>query len=291
MGLFKKKPKKTNYRRRGNRSSILEVSARGRGKGSDRLHRIGAIVLVLILLGAVVWAGVFGVSLAGTHLFAENARFTIQRIDAASTGILTPTHLRQYAKVSDGMNLFAIKLQQVCRNLESTPRVKKAEVRRELPDTLVIRVQERFAVARMMEGAGGLPVEIDSDGYILGLSSKSALPLIVGSPERGLAPGSVVREEKTLDALRVLDIVGRMRRGDLLRIASINVSQPAYLELTLASGGRVHLGRDQLKWRIGRLVDLLETHRAMNQEIEFANLTVDKNFSTTTRAITEAGAR
>ncbi|MBW7908792.1 MAG: FtsQ-type POTRA domain-containing protein [Kiritimatiellae bacterium] len=291
MGLFRKKPKRGNYRRSGNRSSILEVSARGGKQGSDRAHKVGALLLVLLVVGVIVWAAVSGVALAGTHLFAENERFTIQRIDAVSTGVLTPSHLREYAKVSDGMNLFAINIGNVCRNLERAPRVKKAEVRRELPDTLVIRVQERTAIARMLEGAHGMPVEVDSEGYILGLSPKASLPLITGASERGLAPGSVIRDEKTLDALRVLELSERMRRGDLLRFQSINVSKADALELVLDTGGRVLLGRDQLKWRLERLADLIETHRAMNQQIEVANLVVDKNFPTTTRAIPEASPR
>ena len=285
MAWFRKKEQRTNFRKATGRSRVLEVSARESRKGRDRVHQVGALVLIFTALAGVVWAAVSGVSRAGEHLFVQNERFTIRRIDVSSTGSLSPSHLREYARVSEGQNLFDVDIAQISRNLEQTPRVRRAEVRRQLPDTLVIRVEERNPLARIAEGAVGIPMAVDRDGFVLGPSGGRGLVLVTGVGESGLAPGSVIRESKTLDALQVLDLCDQSRLKVLLQIQSINVRNEDYLELILASGARVELGRDQLKWSLEKLAELISTQRELGQEIEYANLTVDRNFPVRTRAV------
>ena len=291
MGFFKKKEKRGNFRNV-RRDTSLQVSARGNGKGRDRMHKTGALLLLLAALAGTVWAAASGLGLAGEHLFANNERFTIREIDLSSTGTLSPSHLLEYAQVSVGQNLFAIDLAHISRNLERTPRVRSAEVRRQLPDTLVIRVNERAAIARMAEGAAGFPMAVDRDGFILGPSGGRGLPLITGVTERGLAPGSTVTDTKMLDALQVLDIREQTKLGALLRIQVIDIRHADRLDLALASGARIDLGRDRLQWRLERLAETIATQRELGLEIDYADLTVDRNFPVRTRApATEARAR
>ncbi len=291
MRWFKKKETPGNHRRGRNRSGLLAVNGRGAGKGRDRVHRAGAIVLLLAALSAVAWLAASGMNWAGERLFAQNERFTIRRIDLTSTGTLSAPHLREYAQVTEGQNLFAVDIAQIARNLERTPRVRSASVQRRLPDTLVIRVEERTALARLAEGAVGIPMAVDADGFVLGPGAIRGLPQITGTPESGLAPGSVIRDEKTLHALQVLDLCEQTRLGALLRIQAVNVRPADFLELTLAGGAKVEMARNQFKWRLEKLADLVATQRELGQEIEYADLTVDRNFPVRTRAPAEARLR
>lgn len=291
MNWFRKKEPRGNYRRSKDRPSVLAVNGRGAGKGRDRAHKLGAVVLLVAALAAVGWLAVTGVSRIGERLFAQNERFTIRQIELTSTGALTPSHLREYAQVAEGQNLFAVDIAQVARNLERTPRVRSVSVHRRLPDTLVIRVEERTALARIAEGAVGIPMAVDADGFVLGPGGIRGLPQITGTAESGLAPGSVIRDEKTLHALQVLDLCEQSRLGELLRIQAINVRPADYLELTLASGAKVELARNQFKWRLEKLADLVATQRELGQEIEYADLTVDRNFPVRTRTPAEARPR
>lgn len=291
MGWFKKKESRGNYRRTKGRPSMLAVNGRGSGKGRDWIHRTGAIVLLLAALAGIGWLAVSGLSRLGEHLFAQNDRFTIRRIDLTSTGTLSASHLREYAQVAEGQNLFSVDIALVARNLERTPRVRSASVHRRLPDTLVIRVEERTALARMAEGAVGIPMAVDCDGIVLGPGGIRGLPQITGTPESGLAPGSVIRDEKTLQALQVLDLCEQSRLGELLRIQAVNVRHADFLELTLASGAKIEMARNQFKWRLEKLADLVATQRELGQEIEYADLTVDRNFPVRTRTQTEARLR
>ncbi len=293
MGLFRKNHDRlSNHRKNRARGSSLMVSARASsGKGRDRMHKIGALILLAVAAAGAVWAAKSGISRAGDRLFAQNEKFTIREIEVTTTGTLPISNLREYAGVTEGQNLFAIDIEQIVRNIERTPRVRAAEVRRVLPDRLTIRVQERTALARIAEGATGLPMAVDRDGFVLGPSVGRGLPIISGLAESGLAPGSVIRDAKTLDALQALDVCEQTKLGALLRIQAIQVKHPEYLDLALASGARVDLGRDRLAWRLEKLADLIMTHRELGMDIEYADLTVDRNFPVRTRPAAEARAR
>jgi cell division septal protein FtsQ len=292
MGLFRKKERPFNHRKSRPRESSLQVSARApSGRGRDRMHKIGALILLAVALAGAVWAAKSGLAHAGDRLFSRNGKFTIRVIELTTTGTLPVSNLREYAGVAEGQNLFAVDIGQIARNIERTPRVRSAEVRRVLPDKLTIRVQERAALARIAEGATGLPMAVDRDGFVLGPSVGRGLPIISGIAESGLAPGSVIRDPRALDALQALDVCEQTKLGALLRIQAINVKHPDYLDLALASGARVEIGRDRIAWRLEKLADLIATHRELGMELEYADLTVDRNFPVRTRPAAEARAR
>lgn len=280
MWFTKRKQEPAYNRRRGPaRDPILQVSARGSDKGRDRVHKIGALVLLGVVAAGTVWAAVSGAHLMGDWLFARNERFTVRRLDLSSSGRLQPSHLREYARISEGMNLFALSLDRIRAELESVPLIRSAEVERDLPDRLVVRVMERTALGRIAEGAAGYPLSVDQDGYVLGpAAGRPGLPLISGLRERGLAPGSVVREEAVLDALALLQICDSTKLGSVVRVASVDVGNPNYLDVRLAGGPRVTMGRDQLPFRLEKLADILRTSAELNQTVVAVDLTVDRNF-------------
>ncbi|MCS6771523.1 MAG: FtsQ-type POTRA domain-containing protein [Kiritimatiellae bacterium] len=292
MSLFRKSASSSNVRRSRGRESVLAVNARGgSAKGRERVQKTAALTILCLALLVTGWAAYAGLSVAGDHLFARNERYRIRQIDISTDGTLPITHLREYAGVSEGQNLFAVDIRQIARNIERTPRVRSVEVRRILPDTLSIRVRERIPLARVAEGAAGAPTGVDREGFILGPGVGRGLPIISGVSETGLSPGSVLTDPKTLDAIRLLEICEQSKLGPLLRIQAVNVRHPDYLDVALASGARILLGRDKLEWRLEKLADLILTHRELGLEIETADLTVDRNFPVRTRPIVEARAR
>ncbi len=281
----KTKPKyNLNRRREEPRGRLLQVSARAGEKSRERTHKISAMVVLLVALAGSVWAVVVGAELVGGLLFSDNERFTIRRIDVSSNGGLRPENLREYSKVAEGDNLFAVDLGQVRAHLESVPRIRRAEVKRDLPDTLVIRVMERTALARMADGASGHTVLVDRDGYVLSLGRQSTLALITGAAERGLGPGSVVRERAALDALDLLEVCDTTRLGSAVHIQTIDVRDPDCLMLTLAGGEKIRMARDQFMARLEKLAEVLKSAQDLGQSIQSADLTVLRNVPATYRA-------
>jgi len=119
---------------------------------------------------------------------------------------------------------------------------------------------------------------IDREGHVLGPSSRTpGLPAITGLRDRGLRPGSYLEEQLVRDALSVLDIIDTTRLSQVIRVATIDVRHPEYLDIRLRDGERVLMGRDRLDWRLTRLAQSLQTAAQLGRSIMTIDLTVNKN--------------
>lgn len=289
MPFFRRESSRWNTRRPNNGARSLLRAKTSAPARSGR--RTAAVALALAALIGLAWAARAAWDRAAEALFFRNDRFTVRKIAISTTGTLTESHFREYAGISEGQNLFQIDIDHVARAIAKTPRVRSVQVRRILPDTLSIEVEERKPIARVAEGAGGLPTGVDREGVVLGPNFGRGLPIISGLQEKGLAPGSIIREPAVLDALHLLESVEQMKLGALVNIQAVGVSHPDYLDVALASGARVQLGRDRIAWRLERLADLITSHRELGSELEFADLTVDRNFPARARSFLDVKGR
>lgn len=273
--------KKRRYNRRLDleRQPILMVTARLAEQKKERMHRVGGILLLALVLGGTVWVTAVGARVVGHRLFTENDRFLIEHMDIRSDGRLRPEHVREYARLEEGMNLFAVNIGRVREELESVPAVRSVRVTRRLPDTLIVEVTERVAAARLDEGSAGYPLAVDLDGVVLGPTSLSAqLPLIVGVRERGLRPGAEVSEPAVRSALELLALCEAPEFGRLVRARKIDVSHGEYLEVLLSGGERIAFPVTKMKFKLDRLCELIKRAADAGKAIATADLTVDRNF-------------
>lgn len=267
------------HRPRLDRGSLLEVRARWSDRQRERWHRLGAIVLLLLALAGLAWLGTAGVRQLGRAFFSENPHFTIRHLDLASDGKLAPAYIREYARLETGVNLFAVDLRQVRRDLESVPVVSRATVRRVLPDTLRVRVSERVAVARLGDEAGGPPLAVDREGYVLGPASVSTrLPVIAGYPARGLRPGSGVKDPGVHSALQLLEMSNEPVFSRFLRIRRVEVSGGGTLIVQLERGEKVRLPQTNLRHRLERLCEIIKQSADEGRAIASVDMTLERNF-------------
>lgn len=260
------------------RSQILMVSSRSSAGGRDRAYKIGALVLLLVALAGAGWAALIGLNQIGLWLFAENDRFIVRTLDIQSTGRLPASHIQEYGHLTEGMNLFAMNLDKIRKDLESVPLIKSAEVVRILPDTLSVRVTERTALARLGADDRKSHFAVDREGFVLGPSSRSpTLPAITGLREYGISPGSQVTNALMADALLLIETCDAMGMEQALRISTVDVGHEDYLDVRLASGTRAWLARTDLRIRLGQLATGLDEANALGKTIQFIDLTVDKN--------------
>ncbi|HMP90337.1 MAG TPA: FtsQ-type POTRA domain-containing protein [Kiritimatiellia bacterium] len=279
-------PKKNN--RRGNynrvvlnrRSPVYTVHARAAERRSELMHKVGAVALAVVALSGVSWAIAAGGGQIRQWLFTQNTQFIIKNVEISSNGRLTGDHIKEFAGVIEGQNLFDIDILQVRKKLEEGPLIKKAEVQRRLPGTLVLRVSERIPLARIAHGQAGFFFSVDRDGHVLGLAGRqlAAMPLVTGFSDRGLSPGSVLRDGGAIDALNVISMCDAAPISQAIRISVIDVSNPDYLNLTLDSGTRVLLPRNPPR---SKLEDLVLFLREAGGRKTFFDLTVDRNIPAT----------
>ncbi len=187
----------------------------------------------LVLIAFLVWK-------TGEWLFWGNPTYTLKQLTVHVEGqVITPAHIRDYTGLREGTNLFAVNLGRVRSNfLLRTPLAKSIVIQRQLPDTVIVNIVERVPLARL--GRWG-SMGVDREGYVFPLRSGTReFAVITGCTDGNLRPGARV-DQQVQSALETLDACNRIKAGEQVRIASIDVSSKEYLEIYLAAGERVRL--------------------------------------------------
>ena len=274
-GIFsdtrRRRGKSSSSRRR---AASFTVHARTRERKAERRRVTTVSLLLVIIVAGLSWLLYLGMVTAGRHLFTENDRYRIETMDLQSSGpLLTPAHIREYAQLTGVENLFAINLGEIRGRLESVPIIASAEISRQLPRTLAIRVNERLAMARIGSNER-VALASDRDGVVLGPGSvRPNLPVITGLRQPGIRPGVQITDTAFLDALRVIEWCHRPQITRLVRIQSIHISDPENLEIRLADGERIRLARAHLEARLSELVGIMQEQQGRSRAIRLINMT------------------
>lgn len=242
-------------------------------------RRVWAGLGVLIGLPALAVGLYWGGHQAWLGMFAENPFFEIKRIEITTDGMLGVADVQEYARVRPGLNLFAVRPQDIREALLAVPVIADAQVGRRLPDGLVIEVTERIAVARLGRPGAGSPLAVDATGHVLGPSSvRVSLPVVLGVRDVGLRPGDVVADPMLPEALAVLEVCNAEKMREVLAVASIDVANDERIEVGLASGERVWLSRDRTKDKLWKLREMLKEARRQGLALATYDMTVDRNY-------------
>ena len=247
--------RKTEERRRNRpRESVLKVAARTVERRRTARRRIGGILALVVGLPALAVGLIWGGNEAWRAMFTENNFFQIRQIEVTTDGDLQAANIQEYAKVRKGLNLFAVRPEAIRASLLSVPVIASAQVGRRLPDTLIIEVAERVAVARLGRPGSGSPLAVDPSGHVLGPSSvRASLPVILGVRDTGLRPGDVVSDPMLKDALTVLDICNQSAMRREMVVATIDLGNEEMLDVGLMSGEQVLLSRERLEEKLRQL--------------------------------------
>ena len=243
---------KTEERRRNRpRESVLKVAARSVERRRTVRRRVGGLLALLVGIPALAAGLIWGGHEAWLAMFAQNDFFRIRQIEVTTDGDLRTENILEYARVQNGTNLFAVRPEAIRESLLSVPVIANAQVGRRLPDTLIIEVAERVAVARLGRPGSGSPLAVDATGHVLGPSSvRASLPVVVGVRDKGLRPGDVVGDAMLAEALRVLEIANQAAMRRELAVATIDLGNEEQIEvgLTRSSGSC----RSCARWRAAR---------------------------------------
>ena len=142
-----------------------KISPRGEDKQKKKKWR-GAL-LALLLIAAVIAAVLFAVFGAAKLLFTANPRFQLRETRVSGPGYWKehPEELARRIKLKKGVNLFALDLRAVRKQIREIPNVDNCSVMRVLPDTLVINIVER--VPRAILGRARSPWLVDGNAVVI----------------------------------------------------------------------------------------------------------------------------
>ena len=231
------------FRGRGlaDRNTILKVNTKLADKQSSQ--KIGTGVLLAVAVVGLTLALWLGCRFVGRALFSENDRFQVRNLKIQEGSVISSELIKEYTQIKEGINLFSFDIAKVRKDfIRQSPNVKSMEIRRQLPDTVLIRVMERVPVARIGRKS---PFVADAEGYVFGLrAGYHELPVLIGYRDPGLKPGSRLRGI-SIAALEVVEACYDQKIG--LHIDQVEINNPEYLLLSVLDGDKVK--EIKIAWR------------------------------------------
>lgn len=213
-----------------------------------------ALLILLTSLGAVIaW---FVLTLP---------YFCITKIEVEGQEKLSKDTILKQAAIPKQRSIFRVDLREVSRRIAQVSRVKKAEVRRVFPSTLLVLVQERVPFAYLEKRAHLW--EVDEEGVVIGEAvEKQHLPLITGS---GVSPDKAQRIEMGVKILANFQKSGLpLSRIDIINENSI----VGYLE----KGPRVYLGENHHLGYLSYLPLILQDAKRVDRRVKYLDLRFDR---------------
>lgn len=169
---------------------------------------VAAIVLLLGLVGGTGYAVYFSTWLS------------VQGVEVSGTRTISEGVVRDAARVPEGEPLATVDLDAIRSRVESLAPVRSADVSRQWPDRVLVRVEERVPVAAV-EIAGRIRAMDETGVLFRGYRSPPAdLPLVEAGPE---ADGETLREAATVVAALPEDLVAKVTRLEVDTVDEIRL--------------------------------------------------------------------
>lgn len=161
---------------------------------------------LLRLAGVLGVAGlVFGAGIGGVHLLRSSRHFALRNIEIGATAHVTKDALVARSGLQLGDNLFQLDLGRAQRELAAEPWLRRVRVRRQLPATVHIDVEEQ--APRALVALGGLYL-CDGDGAVFKRATPEeakGLPVITGVGREGYVADRGESQALIREALQALD--------------------------------------------------------------------------------------
>jgi len=176
--------------------------------------------------------------------------FEIREISVRGVKELTEKDILALAKVQLRSNILALNTEAVAERIAANAWVKNIYVGREMPDRLVIVVQERTPVA-LVKDAGNFYL-MDSDGYVFKkLSKNDDVDLAILS---GVNVQTKAQPPLVTDALKLLSTLSGSGKHEVLgTISEVHISDVFGISLLTDRGLHLKLGRDHFESKLRQL--------------------------------------
>jgi cell division protein FtsQ len=163
-----------------------EAARRKRGPRKKKHYLLKTLIVLAVLYGL--------------YRLVTSSIFDIKTVEVSGGAHFTSAQITELSGVEKGTNIFRTRTGALKANLESDPYIRIADVKRELPDSIVITVEER-SEGMLIQTAqeDGAYAVIDFDGMILRLCAKDdlpQLPIVDGLTPIDPAPGAALKVEQ-----------------------------------------------------------------------------------------------
>ncbi len=190
----------------------------------------------------------------GTAYVFKSDFFNIEKINVDGNNILTDDIIIKASSINIGENIFRIKKSDALDNIDILSYIKAANIKRKLPDTININIEERKRAVQLKMLSSYLL--IDNEGYVLEISDKriDKLPSFVGFNIDELEPGKNISSDdigiKLLDFFNEDELIPTINKMN-----TINYDTYGEINIDLNNGISVAFGPlDNVKYKL-RLLD------------------------------------
>lgn len=252
-------------------------TAASREERNGRLFKLLRLTITFGIICAVSFLIV-----AGYQFLTADEYFIIKDVRFMGNNFTTDEELRSLMELPADSNIFKAKIGLLQERIISHPWIRDAVIKRELPNSLVINIEERIPVAVALYKSRYYL--IDKYGVVLGrresLQGDRRFPVIAGSDFRGVRFGEERPAEGLIEALRVLDVL--KEKKEFAGVENIIVDiEKGRLALRL-DDYEINMGRGDYDKKLTRYVDvrhdMLDRGIASKRiDMRFLNKVVIKN--------------
>jgi cell division protein FtsQ len=202
-------------------------------------------------------AGVVAVVAVAGHWALTTPRFAVMAVEVRGASRVPPQRILEVSGIVRGTNLWRIDPDRVRARLESLPEIRHADVVRELPNRVSIRVEERRPFT--LVHAARLHW-LDEEGRLLGDEPHAVatdVPVIRGLSEDELATMRTTPGPRARAAIALIRALLRTGSALAAEISEIDMSRPEGPVLYTIDGVEVRLGSEEWEERLARLEGVL----------------------------------
>lgn len=203
-------------------------------------------------------------------LLTKTTFFHISEIRVNGNTLIEDEKIVLASGLEHGENIFKIDIDKVKANLEAHPYIKKAYVRRKMPNKINITVKERNEL--IVVPYIGSYVYIDDEGYILNVLNYKKEGTIIEVRGLDIAKINIGQEvilENDKDINDILSFISTCRETKILQqIEYIDVANKSNITLGLKSGTKVAFGeQNNVKYKLEFILEILRIRRENNEEL------------------------
>ena len=230
---------------RGGVRAALAGALQPGGRGRRALGLFGRVAVALTL----AWGVLYAVQ-AGYQFVTTSARFEAKSLVYQATPHVPVDRLQALLAIEPGTNILSVDPAALQAKVLAEPWVKRAEVKRSLPDTLIVEVEEHEAAAVLLSGQlylvdrEGTPFKRMEEG------ERGDLPVITGVDRAQLVADDPRAHQAVERGLAALSAYQQAPRP---RLSEIHVDEGGAVSLyTAKTGAALRLGRGELEGKLAR---------------------------------------
>lgn len=238
---------RVEQRKAGKKAGLVTEALRRRKDVGRRALRIGMKVGFGVGLAYAVLLAVQGV-----HDYATTSpRFEVSSLIFEETRHVDDDRLRELLALEKGTNILALDLEALSARVAAEPWVERAEVIRQLPDTLEVQLTEHREAAVVLAGHFYLANDHGQLFKQVERGERGELPIITGIDRADLLASRQEAEARVLQALEVLEAYRAKQRP---RLSEVHLGAHGDVTLfTAEAGTQIRLGRGDVTSRLERL--------------------------------------